>query len=181
MLSRKPFNHRILSRNQQLRKYPHPRQILSEDPCGIRMVLRHSGINQECTTPVSDCSVNPEQKGVLKMNMAVNIVQTKVTVGITVILTVLLCVPSVSADESLNQESTFRASPASDSEMIDRTDRLPEELEDIGVVEHLEAQVPLDITFRDEYGKDVKLGNYFQWQQAVLLTLVYSAVPCCAT
>jgi protein SCO1/2 len=139
--------------------------------CAIPELIRNA------QPPVSDCSVNPEQKGVLKMNMAVNIVQTKVTVGITVILTVLLCVPSVSADEILNQESTFRASPASDSEMIDRTDRLPEELEDIGVVEHLEAQVPLDITFRDEYGKDVKLGNYFQGNKPVLLTLVYFRCP----
>ena len=34
-------------------------------------------------------------------------------------------------------------------------------LEGVGITEHLDAQLPLDITFKDDSGNDVVLGQYF--------------------
>lgn len=43
----------------------------------------------------------------------------------------------------------------------------------VGVVEKLGDHVPLDLVFRDETGKQVKLGDYLADGKPVLLTLVY--------
>ncbi len=54
----------------------------------------------------------------------------------------------------------------------------PAYLRDIGIDQKLGAQVPLDLTFRDETGKPVKLGAYFDGQKKpVILTLVYYSCP----
>jgi len=48
----------------------------------------------------------------------------------------------------------------------------PPRLENVGIEQHLDAQVPPDLVFRDETGKTVKLGNYFG-QKPLILNLVY--------
>jgi len=53
----------------------------------------------------------------------------------------------------------------------------PPELEDVGVAEHLGAQVPLDVPFRDHTGKQVKLSDYFGKKRPILLTLAYHSCP----
>ena len=53
----------------------------------------------------------------------------------------------------------------------------PEELENVGVDEHLDAQLPLDAAFRDENGNIVRLGEYFKGDVPVLLSLNYSDCP----
>jgi protein SCO1 len=50
---------------------------------------------------------------------------------------------------------------------------LPAELEGVGIVEHLNQKVPLDLRFKDETGKDVRLGDYFTPGKPVLLTINY--------
>lgn len=47
------------------------------------------------------------------------------------------------------------------------------ELEDVGVDEHLDGQVPLDATFKDEHGKVVRFGDYADGKRPVVLVLAY--------
>ncbi len=54
----------------------------------------------------------------------------------------------------------------------------PAYLRDVGIDQKLGAQVPLDLTFRDEAGRPVKLAQYFDGQKKpVILTLVYYSCP----
>lgn len=52
---------------------------------------------------------------------------------------------------------------------------------DVAFDQKLDAQVPLDLVFRDEHGKAVKLGDYFQEGKPVILTLVYFECPMMCT
>jgi protein SCO1/2 len=56
-------------------------------------------------------------------------------------------------------------------------DQVPEALEDVGVVEHPDAKLPLDATFRDEAGNTVTLGSFFDGDRPVILTLNYYRCP----
>ncbi|HEY0703019.1 MAG TPA: SCO family protein [Candidatus Acidoferrales bacterium] len=56
----------------------------------------------------------------------------------------------------------------------------PDLLKDVGIDQKLNQQVPLDLTFRDENGTSVKLGQYFG-QKPVLLSLVYFNCPMLCT
>ncbi|HEY1960170.1 MAG TPA: SCO family protein [Polyangiaceae bacterium] len=49
----------------------------------------------------------------------------------------------------------------------------PPELFDVGVDEHLDAQVPLDTEFLDSTGKAVRFGDYIDGKRPVLLVLAY--------
>jgi len=53
---------------------------------------------------------------------------------------------------------------------------LPKALSGVGIDQKLNEQLPLDLVFRDENGKDVKLGDYFG-KKPVLLSLVYYQCP----
>ena len=53
----------------------------------------------------------------------------------------------------------------------------PADLENIGIDQRLNQQVPLDLEFKDESGKTVKLGDYFQSGRPVILNLVYYTCP----
>lgn len=53
---------------------------------------------------------------------------------------------------------------------------VPLALRDIGIEQRLGEQVPLDIAFRDEAGRTVKLGDYFG-KRPVVVSLVYYNCP----
>ena len=55
--------------------------------------------------------------------------------------------------------------------------RLPEELRQVGVTEHLDGQVPRELEFVDSQGKPVALGQFFDGRRPLLLTLNYSNCP----
>ncbi len=57
---------------------------------------------------------------------------------------------------------------------------LPPSLQDVGIDQKLNAQVPLDLTFNDEKGARVRLGDYFG-QKPVILSLVYYECPMLCT
>jgi len=61
--------------------------------------------------------------------------------------------------------------------MAQLADQVPSQLEDVGIEEHLEAEIPMDLEFRDEYGAVVKLGDYFDGTKPVILTLNYYKCP----
>src|SRR5438128_700729 len=56
------------------------------------------------------------------------------------------------------------------------SNRLPQALSDIGIDQKLSEQVPLDLVFRDEQGRLVRLGDYFS-RKPVVLSLVYFQCP----
>ncbi len=57
----------------------------------------------------------------------------------------------------------------------------PPGLEGIGIDQRLNEQVPLDLTFKDETGRTVKLGDYFHTGRPVILNLVYFECPMLCT
>jgi protein SCO1/2 len=64
--------------------------------------------------------------------------------------------------------------PGMSSELV------PDILEKVGIDQKLNAQVPLDAVFRDELGRQVKLGDYFG-KRPVVLSLVYYECPMLCT
>jgi protein SCO1/2 len=56
----------------------------------------------------------------------------------------------------------------------------PNPLKDVGIDQKLDAQIPLDIPFKDDTGRDVKLGDYFG-KKPVVLALVYYSCPMLCT
>lgn len=54
---------------------------------------------------------------------------------------------------------------------------LPKELDGVAVVEHRSEMLPLDLEFVDESGATVRLGDYFEADRPVLLTLNYYGCP----
>jgi len=57
----------------------------------------------------------------------------------------------------------------------------PPGLEGVGIDQRLNEQVPLDLTFKDEQGRTVKLGDYFHEGRPVILNLVYFQCPMLCT
>jgi len=72
-----------------------------------------------------------------------------------------LCLVSVAASAQMN--NGIMSPPAN---------MRPPRLENVGIEQHLDGQVPPDLTFRDETGKMVKLGDYFG-RKPIILNLVY--------
>lgn len=58
-----------------------------------------------------------------------------------------------------------------------RAEVLPRALREVGVDEHLDRRIPLDLKFVDSSGAAVSLDKYFDGQRPVLLTLNYSNCP----
>ena len=52
-------------------------------------------------------------------------------------------------------------------------------LKQVGLDQHLDAQVPLDLPFVDEHGRDVKLGDYFGARPVVLVLAYYNCPMLC--
>jgi len=63
---------------------------------------------------------------------------------------------------------------------IVRADEKPVALKDIGIDQRLDAQAPLDLPFRDELGRPVRLSDYFG-KRPVILALVYYNCPMLCT
>ncbi len=55
----------------------------------------------------------------------------------------------------------------------------PPLLQNVGIEQHLDAQVPSDLTFRDEAGKTVKLGDYFGRKPLILNLVYYNCTMLC--
>jgi protein SCO1/2 len=56
-------------------------------------------------------------------------------------------------------------------------EQTPKELEDIKIEEHIGDKLPLNLSFKDEAGKDVVLSQYFNQGKPVILSLVYYNCP----
>lgn len=62
-----------------------------------------------------------------------------------------------------------------------RAGQLPEDLEEVGISQRLDEQLPLDLRFRDANGRAVRLGDYFHPERPVMLSLVYYECPMLCT
>ena len=69
------------------------------------------------------------------------------------------------------------AKPVPPDQVPDRQEAVPKPLEGVGVDEHLEQPLPLDLAFVDETGRGVKLRDYFDSKLPVIVTLNYSDCP----
>jgi protein SCO1/2 len=58
---------------------------------------------------------------------------------------------------------------------------MPTILQGVGFRPKLNAQMPLDVPFKDETGKDVRLGDYFHAQKPVVVAFVYYGCPMMCT
>jgi protein SCO1/2 len=58
-----------------------------------------------------------------------------------------------------------------------RADQPVQELREVGVEEHLDARLPLELEFVDEDGRTIRLGDYFDGERPVILTLNYYRCP----
>ena len=57
------------------------------------------------------------------------------------------------------------------------SDEKVEELDGVGITEHLNDQVPLNLQFVDEFGHDVTLSKYINGEKPVIITLNYYRCP----
>jgi protein SCO1/2 len=55
----------------------------------------------------------------------------------------------------------------------------PPRLENVGIEQRLDAQVPPDLTFRDDAGKAIKLGDYFGHKPMILNLVYYNCTMLC--
>jgi protein SCO1/2 len=58
---------------------------------------------------------------------------------------------------------------------------LPAGLQGVGIEQKLDGQIPLDLVFHDEGGRDVRLGSFFQSKKPVVLAPVYYRCPMLCT
>jgi len=56
-------------------------------------------------------------------------------------------------------------------------EKLPEEMQGVGIDDKSRSQIPLDLRFRDENGKAITLAEVFSGDRPVLLSLNYSDCP----
>lgn len=54
---------------------------------------------------------------------------------------------------------------------------VPPGLEDVGVQEHLDGQIPLDAVFHDQTGRMVRFGDLLDGKRPMVLTLAYHTCP----
>ncbi|MFL6214333.1 MAG: SCO family protein [Blastocatellia bacterium] len=84
------------------------------------------------------------------------------------LLPFVFCLASQAAAQSWESSGPPKQQPAASGK--------PKLLENVSIDQRLNEQVPLDLTFRDEDGNTVKLGDYFG-SKPVVLSLVYYSCP----
>ena len=84
----------------------------------------------------------------------------------------LAIVVAAAAFAAAQPPSSFREKTSSAASQVS-----PADLSNVGIEQRLDQQVPLDLTFKDETGKTVQLGDYFKTGRPVLLNMVYYTCP----
>jgi protein SCO1 len=78
---------------------------------------------------------------------------------------------------SLLLAAPFARSQAVPNNVGAASSSLPPILKNVGFRPQLNSQMPLDLPFRDETGKEVHLGDYFHHQKPVVLAFIYYSCP----
>src|SRR3990170_3425040 len=53
----------------------------------------------------------------------------------------------------------------------------PKDLEGIGITENLDKSIAMDAAFKDDTGKDVRIGEYFKGDVPTIVTIGYYRCP----
>jgi protein SCO1/2 len=64
-------------------------------------------------------------------------------------------------------------------EQSSRENELPAGLRDVGIDQKLDGQLPLDLTFRDEGGREVRIEEYFRGRPVILAPVYYECPMLC--
>jgi protein SCO1 len=88
--------------------------------------------------------------------------------ALLLVLAFAMAAPAISAAAQMN--NGVMSPPAN---------TLPPRLQNVGIEQHLDAQVSPDLTFRDETGKTVKLGDYFGRKPLILNLVYYNCTMLC--
>ncbi|WP_109488226.1 SCO family protein [Occallatibacter savannae] len=86
--------------------------------------------------------------------------------------TALLCLAALTASQA--QVSRY------DEKQVGTTNEKPNILNGVGIAQHLNQQIPLDLTFTDETGKPVQLASYFGTKPAILALVYYQCPMLCS-
>jgi protein SCO1/2 len=81
---------------------------------------------------------------------------------------IAFCFMPTSAAQGVYPQNSRQGAPPAESK--------PRILKDVGIDQRLGEQAPLDLTFRDEQGETVRIGDYFK-DKPVILALVYYECP----
>jgi protein SCO1 len=92
-----------------------------------------------------------------------------------IVVCVLLCSMGISAQRLQHYNSPLYA-PKTYDPNVTSSKGLPKVLDNVGIVQRLNEQVPLDVEFKNEDGKLVKLGEIIT-KKPVILALVYYDCP----
>jgi len=92
------------------------------------------------------------------------------------VIIVLLTIGNVSAQKTEHYNSPLYAPKTYDPNEFGASSGLPTALEKVGIEQKLNEQLPFDAVFKDENGKEVRLGDYFG-KRPVILALVYYECP----
>ena len=92
------------------------------------------------------------------------------------VIIILLTITEVSAQRVEHYNSPLYSPKTYDPNESGTSNGLPPALEKAGIEQKLNEQVPPDAVFKDENGKEVRLGEYFG-KRPVILALVYFECP----
>jgi len=67
-----------------------------------------------------------------------------------------------------------------DEKQVGPTNEKPNILNGVGIAQHLNQQIPLDLTFTDDTGKQVQLASYFGKKPAILALVYYQCPMLCS-
>jgi protein SCO1 len=80
----------------------------------------------------------------------------------------------------LSPALTAQVSGYGDKQMGPVNDKPPALLDGVGIAQRLNQQLPLDLTFTDDAGRQVALGNYFGKRPAILALVYYRCPMLCS-
>ena len=92
-------------------------------------------------------------------------------------LNILLISGIVSAQKTEHYNSPLYSPRTYDPSQTGVSNGIPAPLKTVGIEQKLDGQLPLDAQFKDEEGKIVDLGKYFNNGKPVILALVYYECP----
>lgn len=141
--------------------------------CGVRQDVKVLGSRAKEGKWVVSCTatnLSLKKRSHLKSHPALRVTQygfMKIGSLNALVLAILLALPVCAQQQGGMQ-------PSSDGSKV--SSERPQILQQVGIDQHLNQQLPLDLHFRDEAGKDVRLGDYFG-NRPVILSLVYYRCP----
>ena len=92
--------------------------------------------------------------------------------GLVILAAFLLVVPA-------SAQPAYPAAPGGAKPRSIPSSQRPAILDQVGIDQHLNEQAPLDLEFRNETGRTVKLGDYFDRKPVVLMLVYYDCPQLC--